>query len=114
MSRPINILHPIPKGGKTAFAIIPIGMYLNRPLQDAAPNSEICFWQEWRHEKRVLVRKCKIAVNSPVFTFLAKSLYGERTRIADMIAKWREVYDVPFDESECMLIEVRELNEDEV
>ena len=114
MSRPINILHPMPKGGKTAFAIIPIGMYLNRPLQDAAPNSEICFWQEWRHEKRVLVRKCKIAVNSPVFTFLAKSLYGERTRIADMIAKWREVYDVPVDESECMLIEVRELNEDEV
>ncbi len=48
-----------------------------------------------------------------MFTFLAKSLYGERTRIADMLAKWREVYDVPFDESECMLIEVREPNEDE-
>ena len=65
------------------------------------------------HERRVLVQKCRIQINSSVFTFLAKSLYGERTRIADMLAKWREVYDVPFDEAECMLIEVRELNEDE-
>lgn len=88
MSKLINILHPTPKGGKTAFAIIPIGMYLNRPLQGAAPNSEICFWQDWRHDKRVLVRKCKIAVNSPVFTFLAKSIYGERMTIAKLFEQW--------------------------
>lgn len=113
MAKPINILHPIPKGGKP-FMLLPIGIYCNKELQNATPGSLVELWQDWRHERRVLVWKCRIQINSSVFTFLAKSLYGERTRIADMIAKWREVYDVPFDESECMLIEVRELNEDEV
>lgn len=113
MSRPINILHPILKGDKQ-FMLLPIGIYCNKELQKAAPGSVVEFWQDWRHERRVLVRKCRIQINSSVFTFLAKSLYGERTRIADMMAKWREVYDVPWDETECILIEVRELNEDEV
>lgn len=112
MSLPIDILHPIPKDGKP-FMLLPIGIYCNKKLQNAAPGSLVELWQVWRHERRVLVRKCRIQINSSVFTFLAKSLYGERTRIADMMAMWREVYDVPFDESECMLIEVRELNEDE-
>ena len=112
MGKPINILHAIPKDGKP-FMLLPIGIYCNKELQNAAPGSLVELWQDWRHERRVLVRKCRIQINSSVFTFLAKSLYGERTRIADMLAKWREVYDVPFDESECMLIEVREPNEDE-
>lgn len=118
MSKLINILHPTPKGGKTAFAIIPIGMYLNRPLQEAAPNSEICFWQEWRNDKRVLVRKCKVQIKSSVFTFLAQSIYGERTRIADMLAKW-EAFAVNegvgkdgFDRDFALLIEVAQVEED--
>lgn len=111
MSRPINILHPIPKDGKP-FALLPIGMYCNDKLQNAVPGSLVELWQDWRHERRVLVRKCRIQINSSVFTFLAKSLYGERTRIADMMAKWREGYDVPFDESECLLIEVAPIEED--
>ena len=113
MAKPINILHPVPNGDKP-YALLPIGIYCNKELQKAASGSLVELWQDWRHERRVLVRKCRIQINSSVFTFLAKSLYGEWTRIADMLAKWREVYDVPWDESECMLIEVRELNEDEV
>lgn len=118
MAKPINILHPIPKGGKTAFAIIPIGMYLNRPLQDAAPNSEICFWQEWRHEKRVLVRKCKVAVNSPVFTFLAKSIYGERMTITKLFEQWESLAVVEgygkegFSRESCIILQVAPLEEE--
>lgn len=113
MAKPINILHPALKGDKQ-FMLLPFGIYCNKELQNAAPGSLVELWQDWRHERKVLVRKCRIQINSSVFTFLAKSIYGERTRIADILAKWREVYDVPFDESECLLIEVRELNEDEV
>lgn len=118
MAKPINILHPIPKGGKTAFAIIPIGMYLNRPLQGAAPNSEICFWQDWRHDKRVLVRKCKIAVNSPVFTFLAKSIYGERMTITKLFEQWEAecinegIGSAGFSRDEALVVEVENINED--
>ena len=110
-TKPINILHPCPTANKP-YAILACGLYCNKELQKASVGSVIEFWQDWRHERRVLVRKCWIQINSSVFTFLAKSLYGERTRIADVLAKWREVYDVPFDESECMLIEVAPIEED--
>ena len=111
MVKPINILHPAPERDKP-FMLLPIGIYCNKELQKAASGSLVELWQDWRHERRALVRKCRIGINSSAFTFLAKSLYGERTRIADMLAKWREVYDVPFDESECLLIEVKPIDED--
>lgn len=109
--KPIPILHPTPKADKP-FAILPIGLFCNDKLQKAAIGAVVEFWQDWRHDKRVLVRKCKVQIKSSVFTFLAQSIYGERTRIVDMQAKWREVYDVPFDETECMLIEVKEIEDE--
>lgn len=115
MSKLINILHPTPKGGKTAFAIIPIGMYLNRPLQEAAPNSEICFWQDWRHDKRVLVRKCKVQIKSSVFTFLAQSIYGERMTIAKLFEQWEAwavvegIGSTGFSREEALVVEVSNL-----
>lgn len=115
--KPIPILHPTPKADKP-FAILPIGLFCNDKLQKAAPNSEICFWQDWRHDKRVLVRKCKVQIKSSVFTFLAQSIYGERTRIADMLAKW-EAFAVNegigksgFDREFALLIEVAPVEED--
>lgn len=112
MSRPINILHPVPKGDKQ-FMLLPFGIYCNKELQNAAPGSLVELWQDWRHECRVLVRKCRIQINSSVFTFLAKSLYGERTRIADMIARWEALAVMEgvgaqgFSKEECLLIEVK-------
>lgn len=115
MAKPINILHPTPKGGKTAFAIIPIGMYLNRPLQGAAPNSEICFWQEWRHEKRRIVQITKFRINTPEFTFMLRCVYGERMTIAKLFEQWEAecinegIGSAGFSRDEALVVEVSNL-----
>lgn len=116
--RAIKILHSIPKATGNAFALLPIGKYCNQKIQSAEIGSIIEFWQDWKHEKRVLVRKCRVHVKSSVFTFLAQSIYG-RVRTTDMLKRW-ERYSIEsglgkegFNRDECLLIEVRELTEDE-
>ena len=117
MGKPINILHPVPKDGKP-FMLLPIGIYCNKELQNANLGSLVELWQDWRHERRVLVRKCRIQINSSVFTFLAKSLYGERTRIADMLAKWENMSIQEglgangFDREYALLIEVAQVEDE--
>ena len=115
MTKLINILHPTPKGDKTAFAIIPIGMYLNRPLQEAAPNSEICFWQDWRHEKRRIVQITKFRINTPEFTFILRCVYGERMTIAKLFEQWEAecinegIGLAGFSREEALVVEVANL-----
>ena len=87
MPKPIPINHPCPKEGKP-FAILPCGLYMNRDLQKAKPGDTILFCQDWRKDKAVLIRKCRIAVNSSVFTFMAKSIYGEYTTIKSLLEIW--------------------------
>lgn len=116
--RAIKILHSIPKATSNALVLLPIGKYCNQKIQTAEIGSIIEFWQDWKHEKRILVRKCKIYVKSSVFTLLAQSIYG-RVRTTDMVKRW-ERYSIEsglgkegFNRDVCLLIEVRELTEDE-
>lgn len=87
-SKVINIQHPVP--GKLPYAILPIGMYCNKKLQEARAGDIVEFWQEWRHEKRVLVRKCKVQIRSSYFTFMAQSIYGRYTRVDSLIRRWED------------------------
>lgn len=88
MPKPIPINHPCPKGSDSRFALLPIGMYCNKALQSAPIGSVIEFQTDWRKDKATLIRKCKIPVNSSVFTFMAKSIYGEYMRIKDLLERW--------------------------
>lgn len=115
--KPITILHPTPKADRP-FALLPIGLFCNDGLQKAAPGAVVEFWQDWRHERRVLVRMCRVRIRSSVFVFLARSVYGERVCIGDMLARW-EAFAVNegigkdgFDRDECLLIEVGPVGED--
>lgn len=114
--KPIPILHPTPKADKP-FAILPIGLFCNKELQKAAPNSEICFWQGWRHDKRVLVRKCKVQIKSSVFTFLLRSIYGENMTIAKLMERWEAWAVVEgigkegFDRDYALIVETAPLEE---
>lgn len=116
--RAIKILHPIPKATSSALVLLPIGKYCNQELQSAERGDMVEFWQDWRHEKRVLVRKCKVCVKSSVFSFLVQSIYG-RLRTIDMLKRWEQfaiesgLGKEGFNRDECILIEVRELTEDE-
>lgn len=111
MSKVIKLLNtPVPKG---ALAVIPIGMYLNVPLQKAKPGAVIEFQSAWRKDKRVLLQKVAVKIASPIFTFAMRAIYGSDTRMADIIEQWRanciiEGLGKDAFSDECLLIEVGE------
>lgn len=115
----INIQHQVP--GRLPYAILPIGTYCNQKLQEAKAGAVVEFWQDWRHEKRVLVRKCRIPIRSSLFAFMAQSIYGKYTRVDSLIKRW-EGWAITegigrngIDRETALLIEVRNIQiEDDV
>lgn len=111
MSKVIKLLNtPVPKG---PLALIPVGMYLNVPLQKAKPGTVIEFQSAWRKDKRVLRQKVAVKINSPIFTFAMRAIYGQDARMADIIEQWRancivEGLGKDAFRDECLLIEVGE------
>lgn len=111
MARPIKIQHPTPKAEKP-YAILPIGLYCNTALQKANPGQEVVFETAWRRDKRCIIQICRFRINSPEFTFMLRSIYGERMTIAKLIERWEAwaiVEDIGkdgFDRESCIIIEV--------
>lgn len=114
MKKPIQIDAPAPKAVKP-YAFVPLGLYCNKELQQAKPGDVVTFCDGWRHEKRVLVRKCKVVVNSSAFTFLSKSIYGEHITAKELFGRWRAwaivqgLSEDGFDTDNVLLIEVKEM-----
>ena len=112
-SKVINITHPVP--GKLPYAILPIGMYCNQKLQEAKAGAVLKFWQGWRHEKRALVRKCKVQIRSSYFAFMTQSIYGRYTRVDSLIRQWEDwaitegIGRKGIDKEWALLIEVKEV-----
>lgn len=119
MADPIRIQHPIPKSDKP-FAILPCGMYCNAKLKQAKPGDILQFYTGWRYDKAVLVRKCCLQVNSSVFSFMAKSIYGAHVTIKSMLQKWGAESIIEgcgvdgFSREECLMIEVSMVNENKI
>lgn len=113
MARPIKIQHPTPKAEKP-YAAIPIGMYCNIALQKARPGQEIEFCTEWRRDKRFIVQLCRFRINSPEFTFMLRSIYGENMTIAKLMERWEAWAVVEgigkdgIDKEQCIIVEVKE------
>lgn len=111
MSKVIKLLNtPVPKGN---LAVIPVGMYLNVPLQKAKPGAVIEFQSAWRKDKRILRQKVAVKIASPIFTFAMRSIYGSDARMSDIIEQWRanciiEGLGKDAFSDECLLIEVGE------
>jgi hypothetical protein len=117
MSRPIKIQHPTPQTRSVAQVILPIGMYCNKSLQTAKIGDVVQFQCEWRKDKRVITNICRFRINSPEFTFMLRSIYGENMTIAKMMECW-EAWTVVegmgkdgFDRENCIVIEVQPIEE---
>lgn len=117
MSKLIQINAEPPREGKP-FAMLPIGLYCNKELQKAEDGCVVEFCDAWKREKRALVRKCRVSVNSGVFTFLLQSIYGG-IRWEDLRRRWEAWAVVEgigkdgFSDREVMLIEVAPYDEAE-
>lgn len=110
--RAIKIAHKTPVG--LPYAILPVGMKCNAKLQEAKEGDVVEFTQDWKCDKRVLVRKCRMPVKSSFFIFMVQSIYGKYMRVDELIKQWEVWADVNgigkrgFDHESMMLIEVRE------
>lgn len=115
MSRPIKIQHPTPKERSVAQVALPIGMYCNKSLQTAKIGDEVQFHCEWRKDKRVITNICRFRINSPEFTFMLRSIYGENMTIAKLMEKWKAWAVVEgigkdgIDHENCIILEVSNL-----
>lgn len=113
MARPIKIQHPAPKAEKP-YAILPIGLYCNAALQKAKPGQELIFETEWRRDKRRIVQLCRFRINSPEFTFMLRSIYGENMTIAKLMERWEAwavvegIGAAGIDHENCIILEVSE------
>lgn len=115
MARPIKIQHPTPKERNVAQVILPIGLYCNKPLQTAKIGDVVQFCCEWRKDKRVITNICRFRINSPEFTFMLRSIYGENMTIAKLMERWEAWAVVEgigksgFSHDEAIIVEVSNL-----
>lgn len=113
----IKIMQSCPKPLNVGFAIVPIGLYCNRELQNATINSVVEFQTSWRKDKRVITNICRFRINSPEFTFMLRSIYGENMTIAKLMEKWEAWAIVEgigkdgIDREQCVIVEVKPIEE---
>lgn len=114
MSRPIKIQHPTPKERSVAQVPIPVGLYCNKALQTAKIGDVVQFHCEERKDKRVITNICRFRINSPEFTFMLRSIYGENMTIARLMEKWEAwavvegIGSAGIDHESCIIVEVSE------
>lgn len=65
------------------YAIIPCGLYFNKGISHAQKGDMIVFCDGYRQTKKILTDKCTLSVNSPLFTFMLRSLYRGRNKIPE-------------------------------
>lgn len=119
MKRPIKIQHPTPQTRSVAQVPIPVGLYCNQKLQTAKIGDEVQFQCEWRKDKRVITNICRFRINSPEFTFMLRSIYGEGMTIAKLMERWEAWAVVEgigkdgIDKEQCVILEVKPINEED-
>lgn len=115
MIRPIKIQHPTPKERSVAQVPIPVGLYCNQALQTAKIGDVVQFQTSWRKDKRVITNICRFRINSPEFTFMLRSIYGENMTIAKLMERWEAwaivegIGAAGIDHENCIILEVSNL-----
>ena len=105
----IKIQQPFVKD-KMPMALVPYGLYLNNGIKNAKKGDVIEFFDGWRSEQRVLINKCTVDINSSVFSFLLKLIYGEFLNKTELFKRWNSICVVEgygrdaFNPDECVLI----------
>lgn len=92
MKRPIKpICADAPKHG---LSLVPCGLYLNRAMKNVKPGDVVVLGEAWCKQKRVLVRKCRVELDTSVGNLIVKHIYGDNARVGNIIERW---------EAECVV-----------
>lgn len=112
MAKPIKIQCAAPKSRSVAQVPIPVGLYCNKALQTAKIGDCVQFQCEWRNDKRVITNICRFRINSPEFTFMLRSIYGEGMTITKLMERWEAwavvegIGAAGIDHENCIIVEV--------
>lgn len=92
MSRPIKpICADAPKHG---LSLVPCGLYLNKAMKNVKSGDVVVLGEAWRKQKRVLVRKCRVELDTSIGNLIVKHIYGDNARVENIIERW---------EAECVV-----------
>lgn len=117
MANLIKIQCAAPKSRSVAQVPIPVGLYCNQKLQTAKIGDCVQFQCEWRKDKRIITNICRFRINSPEFTFMLRSIYGENMTIAKLMERWEAWAVVEgigkdgIDKEQCIIIEIQPIEE---
>lgn len=110
-----HINHPFPIESKARIALLPIGLFLNREIQEAKIGDTVEFWTDWRYERAKLVYKCEMSIKTAIFSYLMRLAYGKNMTIVKMLERWNAQSVIEgfgqdgFDRDKCLMIEVKEI-----
>lgn len=92
MKRPTR---PVCAGApRRGLSLVPCGLYLNKAMSKAKPGDVLVLGEAWRKQKRVLVRKCRVNLDTSLGDFIVKHIYGDNARVKDIVGRW---------EAECVV-----------
>lgn len=92
MKRPIKpICADAPKQG---LSLVPCGLYLNKAMKNAKSGDVVVLGEAWCKQKRVLVRKCRVGLDTSIGNLIVKHIYGDNARVENIIERW---------EAECVV-----------
>lgn len=90
---------------------------MNRKIAAARPGAAVAVRDQWRSEKMTLGGVCRLNIKSPAFSLLMRAIYGEQMTFDALIGAWRRQSVIEgfgkhgFSEEECLLIELRSMEE---
>ena len=92
MKRPIKpICADAPKRG---LSLVPCGLYLNEAMKNVKPGDVMVLGEARCKQKRVLVRKCRVELDTSIGNLIVKHIYGDNARVENIIERW---------EAECVV-----------
>lgn len=92
MNRPIKpICADTPKHG---LSLVPCGLYLNKAMKNVKSGDVVVLGKAGRKQKRVLVRKCYVDLNTSIGNLIVKHIYGDNARVENIVERW---------EAECVV-----------
>lgn len=108
----MKVFHRTPTENKP-YAILPCGRHYNQRVKELMRGDKVEFWTDWRHDTLRVLRACVLQIDSPVFTFIIKSLYGTGVSKEDILRRWVSTAIIQgvtqeggISDEECVLVEV--------
>lgn len=74
---------------KRGLSLVPCGLFLNKNMEKAKAGDVLVLGEARRKVKRVLVRKCKVRLDTSIGCFIVRHIYGDKAQVGDIMERWK-------------------------